>query len=502
MNRDIHHFHRRFNYTSQSVSRLKCESSLKHSLRITATLSDSQAKTKPTKTLEWNEVLSDRNLIWCNSKLSQLDAWSEEARTELLYRIAPVPRIHKQKELQTQRRQYRLKLKKAIISETRKGNVEAAEFLQTVLDTKGHVSYSKIEQFGKLTMQRKKQRIKMLETYLNAHNHVQRRAPTNAVYLQEGILKIPHRWKVGSDIVSLEEYIELTRKFLSHYFPQYPIEAIIGHDDERSHEQNTGCHPHYFLSGRNSETGEYDLHKRQVQVVNEYIHRVYSVDNFFPPDSRLSREESQDFGRFFQKMVKDFANKHLFNAKGLNVVFAPETERQSERRQEMNQEANLPKSERSYNYHTRQLELIQDKVELTEKKHANLLNEQEKVEQLLAQLVDDTGQTQARLSQLQVERDFVQIEVSDLTAETRRLTTLTQELTQALVPRLVEVFKKVLLALNAKDKNMLNKQAEYLEAAFNAAIDLPPSVAQGVSKEIKTIKEASTNFEAEASLDK
>ncbi|TBT37348.1 hypothetical protein D5E79_25180 [Vibrio parahaemolyticus] len=245
-----------------------------------------------------------------------------------------------------------------------------------------------------------------------------------------------------------------------------------------------------------------DLHKRQVQVVNEYIHRVYSVDNFFPPDSRLSREESQDFGRFFQKMVKDFANKHLFHAKGLNVVFAPETERQSERRQEMNREANLPKSERSYNYHTHQLELIQDKVELTEKKLANLLNEQEKVEQLLAQLVDDTGQTQARLSQLQVERDFVQIEVSDLTAETRRLTTLTQELTQALVPRLVEVCKKVLLALNAKDKNMLNKQAEYLEAAFNAAIDLPPSVAQGVSKEIKTIKEASTNFEAEASLDK
>lgn len=307
---------------------------------------------------------------------------------------------------------------------------------------------------------------------------------------------------MGSDIVSLEEYIELTRKFLSHYFPQYPIEAIIGHDDERSHEQNTGCHPHYFLSGRNSETGEYDLHKRQVQVVNEYIHRVYSVDNFFPPDSRLSREESQDFGRFFQKMVKDFANKYLFHTKGLNVVFAPETERQSERRQEMNREANLPKSERSYNYHTHQLELIQDKVELTEKKLANLLNEQEKVEQLLAQLVDDTGQTQARLSQLQVEKDFVQIEVSDLTAETRRLITLTQELTQASVPRLVEVFKKVLLALNAKDKNMLNKQAEYLEAAFNAAIDLPPSVAQGVSKEIKTIKEASTNFEAEVSLDK
>ncbi|MFA0026724.1 hypothetical protein AB4369_27910, partial [Vibrio sp. 10N.261.49.A5] len=99
------------------------------------TLSDSQAKAKPTKKLEWNEALSANNLVWCNDRLSQLDTWSEETRTELLYRIAPVPRIYNQKKLQTQHRQYRLKMKKAISSETQKGNLEAVEFLQTVLDT-------------------------------------------------------------------------------------------------------------------------------------------------------------------------------------------------------------------------------------------------------------------------------------------------------------------------------------------------------------------------------
>ena len=103
-----------------------------------------------------------------------------------------------------------------------------------------------------------------------------------------------------------------------------------------------------FLSGRNSETGEFDLHKRQIQVVNEYIRKVYSVDGFFPKDSKLSREESQDFGRFFQKMVKDFANEHLFHAKALNVVFAPETEQKVRSDgKKMNREARLPKSERS-----------------------------------------------------------------------------------------------------------------------------------------------------------
>ncbi|HFQ5047333.1 TPA: hypothetical protein ACGUWG_004123 [Vibrio vulnificus] len=457
---------------------------------------------KKTKKLEWNNDLSSNNLIWCNGKLSKLDSWSEEKRQEFLYQITPAPRIRNQKKLLTQQRQYRLKMNKAVQSETKKGNLEAANFLQAVLDTPGHVSYSRIDKFGKLTMQRKKQRIRMLETYLNAHNQVQNRAPTNAVYLQEGILKVPHQWEVSSDTLTLEEYIEFTRKFLTHYFPQYPIEAIIGHDDERSIEQDTGCHPHYYLSGRNRETGQYDLHKRQVQVVNEYIHQVYSVKNFFPKSGKLSREESQDFGRFFQKMVKDFANENLFHPKDLNVVFSPETERQSDRRKAMNREASLPKSERSYNYHTHQLELIQDKITLTEKKHSNLLNELEKAEQQLTKLIGDTAQAQAKLSHLQVERDIMEIEMSDLKVETSRLKGLTQELSQVLVPRLVDIFKKVLLAINASDKNMARKQAEYLESVLNAALDLPPSIAKRISREVAIATESDAHIENEYSTDK
>ncbi|WMN98241.1 hypothetical protein NI380_22945 [Vibrio parahaemolyticus] len=502
MSRDIHHFHRRFNYTSQYVHRIKCEASLKHSLRMIVTLAKSKAKAKPSKKSEWNNALSDKNLVWCNGKLSKLDKWSNEERLELLYRISPATRIHNQKKLQTQHRQYRLKMKKAVSSELKKGNNEAAEFLQEILGTQGHVSYSRIEKFEKLTMQRKSQRIRMLETYLNAHNQVQNRAPTNAVYLQEGILKVPHQWEVDSDTLSLEEYIEFTRKFLTYYFPQYSIEAIIGHDDERSVEQNTGCHPHYFLSGRNSETGEFDLHKKQIQVVNEYIRQVYSVEEFFPSNGNLTHEESQDFGMFFQKMVKDFANEHLFHAKGLNVVFAPLTEQQSEQRKEMNREASLAKSERSYNYHSHQLELIQDKIALIEQKHANLLNEKGKIEQQLTLLTNDTAQEQAKLSQLQVERDSMQIEISDLKAESSRLATLTQELSQALVPRLVDIFKKVLLAINASDKNMARKQAEYLESVLNAALDLPPSIAKRISREVAIATESDVHIENEYSTGK
>ncbi|MEC7308850.1 hypothetical protein [Vibrio crassostreae] len=237
-------------------------------------------------------------------------------------------------------------------------------------------------------------------------------------------------------------------------------------------------------------------------MVNEYVQQVYLVEGFFPSNGKLTRDEAQDFGMFFQRMVKDFANEHLFHAKGLNVVFAPLTELQSEHRAEMNREASLPKSERSYNYYSYQLDHIQDEVALTEKRNIRLLKEQEKVEQHLTKTIDDTAQAQARLSQLEVERDTIQIEVSDLKAETSRLATLTQELTQSLVPKLVDIFKKVLLAINAKDKNMAKKQSEYLESAFNTALELPPSVARGLSRELATVNKADTPTETELSVDK
>ena len=482
MNKTIHHFHRRINYTSKLASRLKCDASLRHALRMALA-----AKTEKRKKLEWNEDLVGNNLIWRNGKLSKLNDWDEDARLDVLHLSAPTPREHNQKTLQTQKRHYQLKMKKAVESETKKGNQEAADFLQSVLDSDRHVPYSRIDQFAKLNMQRKKQRVKMLETYLNAANQLRHRAPTNTVYLQEGIFKIPHKWKVGSDVISLGEYMEFTRQFLTHFFPEYPIKAIVGHDDERGEDQDTGLHTHYFLSGRNSKTGEYDLHKRQIRVVNDYIEHMYSIENFFPKNGKLTRRQSRDFGRYFQKMIRDYANDNLYNEKGLHVVLAPETERLSDQRRQMNEEASLPKSERSHNFYSHQLERALDKLELTEKKYSALLKEREKTEQELKRLRGETTQIQIQLSSLQVENDILSMDVLGLESEKNRLAGLNEELTQDVLPKLVSAFKQVLLAINARDKGMKKKQGEYLTSVFNSVLGLPPNLANKITGEITAI---------------
>lgn len=372
----IHFLHRRINYDSKAINRKKCEASLCHSGRIT-----SSNKTN-VKQFEWNESLSDNNLVWRNGQVQQLDSYSTTGKWELLFDIAPEESLRHQSKLKAQLRQYRLKMKKAIAKEEDKGNIEAASFLQQVLDEKGHVSYSKIDTFSEMTMLRRNQRIKMLEKYLNAHNQLCYRVPSvNAVYVQEGIFKIPHKWNIGADVISLEEYISFTVKFLTEHFPDFEIKAVFGHDDERSEVQNTGLHTHYYISGKNSKTGAYDLHKQQIQVVNQYLKRNGRDDETLPLS--MSHQQSTVYGHYFQEMVLDYTNEHLLNPKGLHAEFTDETEKKSEQYRKMNQQAKLPKREREFNLYNMQMEQLQRQFESLQKETISLDVKKAKLKALL-----------------------------------------------------------------------------------------------------------------------
>jgi len=89
-------------------------------------------------------------------------------------------------------------------------------------------------------------------------------------------------------------------------------------------------------------------------------------------------------------MFYDFINEKLLRPKGLIAVFSDETERKSVQRRKMNQESKLPKSERSYNYQSRKIEM-----------EKNILNEllasRQKEEKRLSDLQDDIYSEENRL---------------------------------------------------------------------------------------------------------
>lgn len=342
----IHFLHRHVNFTSKVADKSKLKSSVKHSLRM---IPFELASEK----CEWEPELETENFIYINDVTHRLYDFSFEEKSQIFDDIThpPVRDVEKNKKV---KRQYKLKIKRAINTETKKGNKEAAYFLKSIIDYERFYSNDVIDSFSKLQMQRKTQRINMLKIYLDVQNKLLDVPNRNNTYVQEGIFKIPHQWEVSNKTITAQDYIDVTKKFLAKYFSDYPIKAIVVHDDERRLNQDTGIHVHYFLSAKNNRSGCYDLCQHQKDITNKYISLNGNTVNVNNP----TRKDTEMQGHFFQRLVFEFFNHNLLEQKGLIAELSSEAERKSERRIKMNKEASLPKAQREYNFKSYALELM------------------------------------------------------------------------------------------------------------------------------------------------
>ncbi|WP_229617261.1 hypothetical protein [Vibrio parahaemolyticus] len=398
-NRTIRLFHRHVNFNSTSKSRKACETSLKHSLRISPS-ADS------VKQLEWNPELTENNLLFKNDKLYQLDhKITELERWQELLGIAPKPKFRNYSKYQTQHRQYRKKLKDAAKSERKLGNVIGAKFLENIVLEKGRITAEHVQHIQSVALSRYKQRIGAIKKYAVAHNKLCQHPPNaNSTVVQEGIFKVPHRWKVTSDDISLREYVLSTKRFLETHFPHHTIKAIIGHDDERTEHENTGLHTHYFLDGRNNETGEYDLRKRQITLVNEYIAKQGVQDELLPNDGNLTRHQSRSLGHYWQCLVQDFMNADLFNPKFLHAEFSDETEKKTEQYQYMIRQGKLPKSQRDFSYQTHLIDKLNLEIQVLKNERQDESTQLNAISTTLEELAENLKAKAFELEQLELQK--------------------------------------------------------------------------------------------------
>lgn len=432
-------FHRRFNYNSTSSQRAKCVKSLRHSLRL---------KGAPQKELEWDESLSKHNLIYLNGIVKPLDSLDTSVKERVCEAIAPRPRIHNKKQIQQQRVNYKSKLKRAVKTLANKGYSDASELIEALLkdaQTTQHLD-EYIYRAETLDIPRKKQRLELIRGYVSTHRKLSNLVSDNSVWVQEGIIKIPHQWEVSNRDITLGEYLRYTETFLTEHFPDFRIKAIVGHDDERLSFEDTGAHIHYFIDGRNTKTGEYTLHKAQLQKVNEFIQR-HNPSDALPLDinQKLSRKHAQIFGEYFQKMLYQHINEHLLIPKMLCAEFSSESERRSERRKEMEAEARLPKSLRKNNFHNRSLE---KKAELALKLDAHVKELTESIEQgkqAQQRIQSNTARVNQELSTLEQKKN-------DLEQTTSILTKQVESLNERMFARIGAIIKHVYMVDLAKQK--------------------------------------------------
>ena len=486
----IRFFHRRFNYTAATHALSKCRKSLRHSLRLGSELS-------PSKQFEWNPALYDKAVIWQSGVTTPLFFFDDKTKQDMLNHIVAEPSIPLLTRSQTRLRQYRKKMRTAINSERRSGHEAAAMFLENILE-KGNLTDAKsvLKKFEKLAMSRRNQRINMLKTYLEVLEHLADAPPNrNITRLQEGIIKVPHQWNVSNRVITLDEYIEATLGFLKHYFPNYQIKAVFGHDDERDVNEETGAHTHYFLAGRNSETGEYDLLKTQRAVVNDYIRQTGMNLDLFSLDGNLSSSQTKVFGEAFQTMVRGYFNKNLFHPKGLTAELAPETERRSKQRAKMNLQAKLPKEQRECNHHNRmiskQRELLEGLTQESEQVKAELSERQFQLEMIKGEqlmLEDELEYLEQERTTLLNSKSILRDEVAQMLVDRERLTDILHKLTDQVVGRLTKFSQSLFMTIHANDLGLQKKVEVYINKTIEHLVTLPEPFrarGEGLCEEVK-----------------
>lgn len=486
----IHAFYRHFNPDTTAKGIAIIIKLLCHTLRIPS------EKVKPP---EWDESLAKENLLWFNGKTAPLDDYSLEQKQAILAAIMPAPKVKNQSQLKTRRRKLKGKIKKAMEVERQNGNEITAELLWELWTTPDncHIPAGKVAQLDMKTLARHQQKMGTVKKFVDVHNKLTGARPNqNATYLQEGIIKIPHRWNVDNKTITPQDWLDFTEKFLTHYFPKYPIHAMAVHADERLKNEETGTHCHYFLSGKDHVFGNWGLLKTQIEVVNQYTReqnklraaRNEKEEKLLPENCVLTQSQMVLHGERLQAMFRDFINEHLLHKRGLHAVLAPETERQSEERKKMNRQAKMPKSKRSHNYATRKCELEEkrlEKLKVATKEAASSLAE---LETAKAQLASEHAWQQELSAQLDHDIAKKKEEVADqeqalksLSFEYCRLSTMKAKLKGELRELLGEMIRAAYIGVAYQQRGLVHQAKDYFQRLAEQldselSLDLQPVV--------------------------
>ncbi|MBA6134743.1 MULTISPECIES: hypothetical protein [Pseudomonas] len=221
------------------------------------------------------------------------------------------------------------------------------------------------------------QRIDLLENYTTKKREIEQNAPNRAVSrtvnrVKEIILVIPEPNKLAIT----KAYTDLLQKALHQFYQKnFPSNKMLF---SFSHLDETTNHVHAFLDLQNEKTGKYDFSAQEFEFASQYYARNKArLDKISEPpkleDFKLpNRSEEKQNHRFIREReswkskVMQAAFYEHFNglaaAYGLQAKFLPKSKETKEHLNKIEQEAKKPKSERSHNYYTRQIDRLQKEL--------------------------------------------------------------------------------------------------------------------------------------------
>ena len=316
------------------------------------------------------------------------------------------------------------------------------------------------------------QRIDLLENYTTKKREIEQNAPNRAVSrtvnrVKEIILVIPEPNKLAIT----KGYTDLLQKAMHQFYQKnFPNNDILF---SFSHLDETTNHVHAFLDLQNTKTGKYDFSAQEFEFASQYYARNKAhLDKISEPpileDFKLpNRSEEKQNHRFIREReswkskVMQAAFYEHFNglaaAYGLQAKFLPKTKEKQEFLSKIEQEAKKPKSERSHNYYTRQVEkleqeLTQKKEELTEQKTtvvrlnttiSNLQNTVSTYQNTIQNLEMHATEQQKENAKLDHDRQILSEDITKKTNKTEELRANFKTAKEKMTKELRELRKKI-----------------------------------------------------------
>lgn len=462
---------KRMNYSAQTgrvnrtagLSQLK--TSLNHSLR-----------TVMKRELEFNQALANRNYIILDNKIVQLDKLSIEQRQKIVNDI--LGDIHDDisahrdiTQLKDDRAKYAYKLKK-ILSKADEPDV-LKNLIKDVLEAKDSLSPSLVNSVDSMSVKRAYDKKSALGKYISLHNEIVS-ANNNSLHksktvIQECFFKFPARNNVSE--VKPADYLKMIHGFHRKNFPEYPIKACVFHGDEvLSKDQiNNGVHPHIFISGKNSKTGQYDLVKTQLDLVNRYLKSKGE-----PEIKENSHKSAQKIGETYQKIVYEHVNKKLKEfGYSIEASIHEKTAEHKAKIEKIKQDENKAKIFRSFNL----LSQAEEEIKKGKRETAELQNSINKMQNQVISLGKkmDIKRNEYETAKTELKENFNQEKIK-LTNEFKRL-------------------KKSNAQLTADNDRLTQKNTELKDALAN--IDNAIVLLAFRHKEQYGIKEAFKRFKSE-----
>lgn len=372
---------KRMNYSGQqtrvnkTAGLAQLRSSLSHSLR-----------TVKKGELEFNERLSKHNRMVYQGKIIALDSLSIDERKAIVNDIvnsvsADVNAHQDITKFRNDRSKYSSKLKTLVKKDNEPEELKT--LIQSVLKDSGAIDLAIVDRLDEMSLKRVNDKKSALTNYIELHNKIVNSADDLAhkkkTVIQESFFKFPTRNKINE--VKPKHYLQIIHSFHRHYLPDYEIKACVFHSDEvlSKDDIKNGVHPHIFISGKNSKTGQYDLVNAQLEVVNQHLRNTNR-----PELKNNSFQSAQKIGEAYQELVYQFVNKKLKEyGYSIEAAVSEKTIEHKKKIENIRKEQNQSKIYRSYNLLNHTLdEITKAKIEKEKLEYAN----KRKAEELKAEI--------------------------------------------------------------------------------------------------------------------